>query len=141
MWEQNDIFKTVVENDYDGLVQIVGHNACNSLVSYISMQSRWARQQEDSKTKSGKALLLIDVFSLPCSSVTFDHSFDKIVLLFDVTTIYSKAIVYSFGLHHITNLPVNIYTLKHTIHLLHDIICIVHHCHALIRFASHRRKS
>jgi len=52
MWEQNDIFKTVVENDYDGLVQIVGHNACNSLVSYISMQSRWARQQEDSKTKS-----------------------------------------------------------------------------------------
>jgi len=45
------IFQAVVENNNDGLVQIFAENARDSVVSYISMKSRWARQQ-DAMTKS-----------------------------------------------------------------------------------------
>ena len=40
------IFQAVVEEDYDGLVKIFAENARNSVISYISMKSRWARQQD-----------------------------------------------------------------------------------------------
>jgi len=45
------IFQAVVEKDNEGLVQIFAENARDSVLSYISMKSRWARQQ-DSMTKS-----------------------------------------------------------------------------------------
>jgi len=46
------IFQAVVEEDYDGLTKVFAENARNSVVSYLSMQSRWSRQQ-DSISKSG----------------------------------------------------------------------------------------
>jgi hypothetical protein len=47
------IFQAVVEEDYESLAKAFATNARNSLVSYMSMKSRWARQQE-SMAKSGK---------------------------------------------------------------------------------------
>jgi hypothetical protein len=47
------IFQAVVEEDYESLAKAFAINARNSLVSYMSMKSRWARQQE-SMAKSGK---------------------------------------------------------------------------------------
>jgi hypothetical protein len=49
----HQIFQAVVEKDYNGLIQIFAENARDSVLSYISMKSRWARQQQDSMTKSG----------------------------------------------------------------------------------------
>ena len=49
----HQIFQAVVEKDYNGLMQIFAENARDSIISYISMKSRWARQQQDSMTKSG----------------------------------------------------------------------------------------
>jgi hypothetical protein len=49
----HQIFQAVVEKDYNGLMQIFAENARDSILSYISMKSRWARQQQDSMTKSG----------------------------------------------------------------------------------------
>ena len=46
------IFHAVVEEDYGGLAKTFAENARNSVISYLSMKSRWARQQ-DSMTKSG----------------------------------------------------------------------------------------
>jgi hypothetical protein len=48
------IFQAVVEENYDSLVKIFAVNARNSLVSYMSMKSRWERQQE-SMAKSGES--------------------------------------------------------------------------------------
>mmetsp|Transcript_52281 Transcript_52281/g.107326 ORF Transcript_52281/g.107326 Transcript_52281/m.107326 type:complete len:787 (-) Transcript_52281:1437-3797(-) len=45
------IFHAVVEEDYGGLAKTFAENARNSVISYLSMKSRWARQQ-DSMTKS-----------------------------------------------------------------------------------------
>jgi hypothetical protein len=47
------VFQAVVEDDYEGLAQIFATHARNSLVSYMSVKSRWARQQEN-MAKSGK---------------------------------------------------------------------------------------
>jgi len=49
----HQIFQAVVEKDYNGLIQIFAENARDSVLSFISMKSRWARQQQDSMTKSG----------------------------------------------------------------------------------------
>jgi hypothetical protein len=51
------IFQAVVEEDYECLARTFATNARNSLVSYMSMKSRWARQQE-SMAKSGKKTML-----------------------------------------------------------------------------------
>jgi hypothetical protein len=58
------IFQAVVEDDYDRLTKLFAVNARNSLVSYISMKSRWARQQE-TMAKSGKhqgSILFVSLF-------------------------------------------------------------------------------
>jgi hypothetical protein len=47
----SQMFHTVVEENYDGLAKIFAENARNSVISYLSMKSRWARQL--STTKSG----------------------------------------------------------------------------------------
>ena len=49
----HQIFQAVVEKDYNGLMQIFAENARDSIISYISMKSRWERQQQDSMTNSG----------------------------------------------------------------------------------------
>ena len=46
------VFHAVVEKNYDGLAKMFAENARNSVVSYLTMRSRWARQQ-DSMGKSG----------------------------------------------------------------------------------------
>ena len=51
------IFQAVAEEDYDRLTKLFAVNARNSLVSYMSMKSRWARQQE-SMAKSGMCLFV-----------------------------------------------------------------------------------
>lgn len=51
------LFQAVVENDFESIANTFATNARNSLVSYMSMKSRWARQQ-DSMAKSGKLTLL-----------------------------------------------------------------------------------
>ena len=48
----SQIFHAVVEKNYDGLAKMFAENARNSLMSYLTMRSRWARQQ-DSMGKSG----------------------------------------------------------------------------------------
>ena len=48
----SQIFHAVVEENYDGLAKIFAENARNSVVSYLSMKSRWVRQQ-DSMARSG----------------------------------------------------------------------------------------
>ena len=50
----HQLFESVVEDDYESLVKLFATNARNSLVSYMSMKSRWARQRQDSMAKSGK---------------------------------------------------------------------------------------
>ena len=50
----HQLFESVVEDDYETLVKLFATNARNSLVSYMSMKSRWARQRQDSMAKSGK---------------------------------------------------------------------------------------
>ena len=57
----HQIFQAVVEKDYNGLMQIFAENARDSIISYISMKSRWARQQQDSMTKSGTYYIHITV--------------------------------------------------------------------------------
>mmetsp|Transcript_12128 Transcript_12128/g.28774 ORF Transcript_12128/g.28774 Transcript_12128/m.28774 type:complete len:791 (-) Transcript_12128:49-2421(-) len=47
----SQIFHAVVEKNYDGLANIFAENARNSVLSYLSMSSRWARHQ-DSMRKS-----------------------------------------------------------------------------------------
>jgi len=42
----SQIFHAVVEENYDGLANIFAENARNSVISYLSMKSRWARQQD-----------------------------------------------------------------------------------------------
>ncbi|KAG7346676.1 pfs, nacht and ankyrin domain containing protein [Nitzschia inconspicua] len=49
------IFQAVVGEDYDSLAKLFASHARSSLVSYMSMKSRWARQQE-SKAKSEEKL-------------------------------------------------------------------------------------
>jgi hypothetical protein len=53
------LYQAIVDDDNDRLCKIFAANARNSLVSYMSMKSRWARQQE-SMAKSGKASLIAD---------------------------------------------------------------------------------
>jgi hypothetical protein len=50
----HQVFQAVVEDDCENLVKVFATNARNSLVSYMSMKSRWARQRQDSMAKSGK---------------------------------------------------------------------------------------
>lgn len=40
------LFDAVVAKDHEGLIQIYAVNARNSLISYMTMKSRLARQQE-----------------------------------------------------------------------------------------------
>jgi len=40
------MFHAVVDADYDGLAKLFAENARDTVVSYISMKSRWARQDE-----------------------------------------------------------------------------------------------
>eukprot|EP00429_Kryptoperidinium_foliaceum_P009349 CAMPEP_0176006240 /NCGR_PEP_ID=MMETSP0120_2-20121206/2619_1 /TAXON_ID=160619 /ORGANISM="Kryptoperidinium foliaceum, Strain CCMP 1326" /LENGTH=721 /DNA_ID=CAMNT_0017338971 /DNA_START=62 /DNA_END=2224 /DNA_ORIENTATION=- len=40
------LFESVVAKDHDALIRLYASNARNSLVSYLSVKSRWARQQE-----------------------------------------------------------------------------------------------
>jgi hypothetical protein len=47
------LFEAVLEGDYDSLVKLYASNARNSVMSYLSMKSRWAQQQEN-YTQSGK---------------------------------------------------------------------------------------
>ena len=47
------LFDAVVANDHEALIKLYAANARNSLMSYISMKSRWAQQQER-YTKAGK---------------------------------------------------------------------------------------
>ena len=49
----HQLFESVVEDDYERLVKLFAAHARNSLVSYMSMKSRWARQRQDSMAKSG----------------------------------------------------------------------------------------
>ena len=61
------LFQSVVDKDYDGLVTLYASHARNSLVSYASMRSRWAHQQE-SYTKSGKdPKLQFQIFKGSCA--------------------------------------------------------------------------
>lgn len=46
------LFQAVVDEDYDSLTKLFAINARNSIVSFMSMKSRWARQQ-DNLAKSG----------------------------------------------------------------------------------------
>ncbi len=49
----HEIFQAVVDGDFESLAKTFAINARNSLISYMSMKSRWARQQE-SLAKSGE---------------------------------------------------------------------------------------
>lgn len=49
------LYQAIVEDDHGALCKIFAANARNSIVSYMSMKSRWARQQE-SMAKSGMVL-------------------------------------------------------------------------------------
>jgi len=40
------LFDAVVANDHETLIKLFASNARNSLVSYLSMKTRWAQQQE-----------------------------------------------------------------------------------------------
>jgi hypothetical protein len=51
------LFDAVVADDHEALVKLYATKARNSLVSYMSMKSRWAQQQE-LYTKSGKQLFV-----------------------------------------------------------------------------------
>lgn len=41
------LFEATVAKDYDAIVKLYASNARNSLVSYLSMRSRWGHQQEN----------------------------------------------------------------------------------------------
>lgn len=65
------LFQAVVEQDYDSLTRLFAINARNSIVSFMSMKSRWARQQ-DSMAKSGtlnvvRFILCSDILMHACS--------------------------------------------------------------------------
>lgn len=57
------VFQAVVEEDYEGMAKLFATHARSSLCSYMSIKSRWARQQEN-MAKSGK-LLVEETMSLP----------------------------------------------------------------------------
>lgn len=47
------IFQAVVEENYEGLANMFAENARNSVASYLSMKTRWARRH-DFMAKSGR---------------------------------------------------------------------------------------
>lgn len=49
------LFEATVSKDYDAIIKLFATNGRNSLVSYLSMKSRWAQQQE-AYSKSGRTL-------------------------------------------------------------------------------------
>ena len=51
------LFQAVVENDYDTLSKLFAINARNSVVSFMSMKSRWTRhaQQQQHQESLGKS--------------------------------------------------------------------------------------
>lgn len=55
------LFDAVVANDHEALIKLYAANARNSLMSYLSMKSRWAQQQER-YTKAGKLICLLGIF-------------------------------------------------------------------------------
>lgn len=57
------VFQAVIKEDYKGMAKLFAAHARGSLCSYMSMKSRWARQQEN-MAKSGK-LLVEEAMTLP----------------------------------------------------------------------------
>ena len=49
------LFQAVVENDCDTLSKLFAINARNSVVSFMSMKSRWTRQQQQHQESLGKS--------------------------------------------------------------------------------------
>ena len=56
------LFDAVVANDHEALIKLYAANARNSLLSYLSMKSRWAQQQER-YTKAGKTTCFLRDFN------------------------------------------------------------------------------
>lgn len=83
------MFHAVVEENYGDLANMFAQNARNSVISYLSMKSRWARHQ-DSMTNSEEK---IDEFLQHASSSKSSQRFSSLVLdpkeQDDVSNLYS----------------------------------------------------